>query len=62
MSAPFNFANWLACNPCPTLADLIAEHGRYPNIPVHIWDEFDQAVSDWKARLRVRHLEESRTA
>ena len=50
---------WLADNPCPTLADLIAKHGGYSCIPDKAWADFDREIADWKARLRARHLEES---
>jgi hypothetical protein len=50
-----DFAQWLAENPAPSLADLVQQHGGYSAITPQAWAEYDRAVVNWQLRRRERH-------
>ena len=42
--------------PPPNLQKMIAHFAGYHKIPLAVWAAFDDAMADWKARLRDRML------
>ena len=45
-----DFAKWLAKNPAPTLAALLAAWGRPDQVPIEAWRAHIHAVQDWNQR------------
>jgi len=50
-----DFAQWLAANPAPSLADLVRRHGDYAAIPPAAWAEFVSTMAAWQRRRRERY-------
>jgi hypothetical protein len=52
-----SFVDWLRENPAPHLEDLVRQHGSFREIPPAAWLQWEERMSDWRARYRDRHLE-----
>ena len=50
-----DLAAWLAENPEPDIADLIAMYGAYNEIPAEAWREFDRRMAAWQRLRRERY-------
>src|SRR5262245_62563498 len=52
------FEAWLLVNPPPDLHDLVAQYGRWDQIPPEALTAHQEAMKAWQAKYRDRHRAE----